>query len=421
MFCKHSFSRYPVLVSVLLFVLGCAGAEMTGASKAPEAQRDRAPRAGDREILRGTMLGGSEAGGPVPRRGNPSGDAPAKSGAKAPRSQGEAGGPDSGAAKRPVTRAGSWRSRDEDQSADPGKDDAASAPSAVGGDEDDPNDDAGVLIQVDFSPESEDKVDAVGADVGVASATVEPVADETLADDGMASVSAAAEQAEVSAGDFNAKPASGACGQAASSINFSVGSQSAPVIEPNHPDVPGGSIWVYYSSGIAIDVAGTSGKLLPITNLHMDDVVIALLPDQTIQFTGGQNINSTIHFPLPANAFVLRDPAGTGGQTEGWLIDAGQRLTPKSFDLPSRQISIPSQPPSRIFLDHLIPQGLPVLAYNEVTLGELKTRGFIDANNILRIKFAMIPHGGGFLTMNLNIPSCLAAQGNPRLASPSVR
>jgi hypothetical protein len=190
------------------------------------------------------------------------------------------------------------------------------------------------------------------------------------------------------------------CGDVQKTFNFDVGSVSEPFNGLF-------STWIYYSPPFEVDLGKTDGIYLPVTRYNVDDLLVVIGANEEIGRSGGDIKGQTVDFTLPNGAKVLNSPALPGGQT-GKMAPSSDVFGTKNYRYRDKTITIPfgGLNGQDVHVNDLIPLGMPVVNYDKVSINDLRDSGYIDSDGFLRIKLALIPHGGGSLSFGMDIKAC---------------
>ena len=152
-------------------------------------------------------------------------------------------------------------------------------------------------------------------------------------------------------------------------------------------------------------VGSYRGNVLPISYFQMDDLTFVVPSDFNVSgcYT---TIGSTRIINLPSNAFVVYD-GDNPNKADGQLSES----TITTYNFGSSSYSVPAGNTSTgTGINGLLNIGVLAQPHNNIRLSELASRGYI-LNGIISFKLMHVAHGGGNVTLTIDVPQCQILRG----------
>lgn len=159
------------------------------------------------------------------------------------------------------------------------------------------------------------------------------------------------------------------------------------------------------TSVASFDLSDYNGETLPVSNFVLDDVVFVV--PSNFNVSGCYSlVNNVRILNLPSNALILYD-GDNPNYADGGLnhpLQTNYVFNGQTYIVPAAPDGVPVTPLSTAILGFFA-MGILGQPHNGIGLSALAARGYIN-NSIVSFKLMHICHGGGEVTLIINVPQC---------------
>jgi hypothetical protein len=157
---------------------------------------------------------------------------------------------------------------------------------------------------------------------------------------------------------------------------------------------------VAQSQVVRLDLNTIQGDLLPVAEFSLDDIAIIVKENQDLAMASSWDpVSRRRTIKVPADALMIYD--GNNPEYASGSVDSGATTI---YEFTDRRVTLAGGTSQS--LRSVYGLGVPLIAHNKVSLGELKARGFIDASNRVVFKVFHVAHGWGNVTLRFDLKAC---------------
>ncbi len=144
------------------------------------------------------------------------------------------------------------------------------------------------------------------------------------------------------------------------------------------------------------------GNILPISSFVLDDFAFIVKPDFNVQDSCIISGNTRTIY-LPSDTFIIYD-----GNNPNYANGAVDDLLTTNYVFNGDTVSLPGglSISLSIAIESLIAIGVTGQPHNTIALSTLQNKGYISGG-VISFKIMHVSHGGGELSLSINVPKCL--------------
>lgn len=187
---------------------------------------------------------------------------------------------------------------------------------------------------------------------------------------------------------------------------------------PTHQDVDAGATNRYgggmptsdvaQSAVVRLDLSKIKGSVLPVSSFSLDD--IAIIVRETDSLAAASTFEAASRHRkiyVPAHALMIYD--GNNPQYASGSVDSQAATT---YNILNKAVFLPGGQ-SRS-LREVYDSGIPLIAHNNISISDLKSRGFVDVAGRVVFKIFHVAHGWGNVTLKFEIKKCTSVAFDSR-------
>lgn len=155
----------------------------------------------------------------------------------------------------------------------------------------------------------------------------------------------------------------------------------------------------------SFDISDYQGSILPISNFVLDDFAFIVKSDFNVA-SAYSLVGSTRVITLPPETLIVVE-GGNPNFANGGLnhtLQTNYIYNGQTYIVPAAPGGVPVTPLSEA-IQGLIAIGCPYQPHDSISINQLASLGFVN-NGIVSFKIMHVNHGGGNITLEINVPQC---------------